>query len=186
MSLVSVGARSLPTGCPRCAGEHGPRTASDWQAGGELAWLVAQFVSVLHLARCSGMHVWPCGAECLCIYVCANLDSSGAGVTRCHSCLLAHPRSRRVARGVQGSTDPDQHPIGRVAVSLLGSPAVHFKICVLHLARCSGMRVWPCGSACWRIYICANYDSSGAGVTRFHSCLLAHARSRRVARGVAG
>ena len=85
---MSVGARSLPTGCPRFAGEHGPRTASDWQAGSELAWLVPQFIFVLHLARCSGMNVWPCGLACWRIYICANLDSSGVGVSRCHSCVV--------------------------------------------------------------------------------------------------
>ena len=140
---MSVGARSLPTGCLRCAGEHGPRTASDWQAGGELAWLVAQFVSVLHLARCSGMHVWPCGAECLCIYVCANLDSSGAGVSRCHSCLFGArllPTGCPRCAGEHGPRTASDWQAG----SELAWVAPQF-FSVLHLARCSGMRVWPCG-----------------------------------------
>ena len=55
-AFMFVGARSLPTGRPRFAGEHGPRTASYWQADSELAWFALELFFVLHLARCSGLH----------------------------------------------------------------------------------------------------------------------------------
>ena len=137
MSLVFVGARSLPTGCPRCTGEHGPRTVSDWQAGSELAWVTRSsfsFCMWLAVAACvSGRAVPRAGAfTSLRIWT-----VPGAGVTRCHSRLLAHARSRRVARGVQGSTDPEQHPIGRQAMSLLGSSRISFSFCIwLAVAAC--------------------------------------------------
>ena len=143
-----------------------------------------QFIFVLHLARCSGMRVWPCGSVWWRIYISANLERSGAGVTRCHSCLLAHARSRRVARGVEGSTDPEQHPIGRLAVSLLGSPRISFSFCIwLAVAGC------VCGRSVQRVdafTFVQIWTVPGAGLTRCHSRLLAHARSRRVARGVQG
>ena len=135
-SLVFLGARSLPTGCARCAGEHGPRTASDWQAGSELAWFAPQFhFCFIRLAVAGGLrvlhHLTDSGQTIF------NLDSSGAGVTRCHSCLLAHARSRRVARGMQGSTDQERHPLGRLAVSLLGSPRSLICFCIwLAVAAC--------------------------------------------------
>ena len=167
MSLMFVGARSLPMGCPRFAGEHGPRTASVWQAGSELAWLVPQFIFVLHLARCSGMNVWPLGSACWSpgafFTSVVNLDSSYAGLTRCDSRFLPHARSRRVSFRCAGEHGPRTASDWQAGSELAW--LVPQFIFVLHLARCSGMNVWPCGSAWWRIYICADFDSSCAGVS---------------------
>ena len=63
---------------------------------------------------------------------------------------MAHARSQRVARGVQGSTDQQQHCRVRCVSWQIGSELARFVphfISGLHLAGYRCMHVGPCGSA---------------------------------------